>query len=128
MQFEPLLISRSEADPILGVFTPDHLVYAGRMPVFVECSPDADPADAVRAHFENRPPTEPPKSLLLQSTAAFGLGRTRSAAEAACSLVLDAAAIASYSRAFGGYRFLEPRLVEFIANWEVEHYRTSHAT
>ena len=119
----PLLASLAAAEPILGVYTPDHLVYAGQMPCFIACSAEEDPAQRIREHFETVPDTTPPKSILLQSVAAYGVGRARSSAHASCSLILDSAAVALYSGAFGGHRFMEPRLVQFIANWEVEQYR-----
>ena len=120
---EPFLRSRALAEPILGVYTPDHLVYAGAEPQFVECATGDDPARRVGEQLQCAPGEEPPKVVLVQGTGAFGIGKNDSAAGSACSLILDSAALATYTRAFGGHRFLHPRLIDFIAGWEVERYR-----
>jgi hypothetical protein len=42
-------------------------------------------------------------------------------------LFLDTVSIAVYTESFGGPRFMDDAMIDFIRNWEVEKYRSSVA-
>jgi rhamnose utilization protein RhaD (predicted bifunctional aldolase and dehydrogenase) len=114
--------------PLSSPFTPDHIVYAGAWPLFVNISEAQSSEhliskiDEFRIHHQ-----EMPKIIAVQNLGIFGLGQDESAAKRACELFGDAAKIAWYVRSFGGVHPMQPADIEFIRSWEVEKYRASIA-
>ncbi len=114
--------------PLSSPFTPDHIVYAGAWPLFVNISEAQSSEhliskiDEFRIHHQ-----EMPKIIAVQNLGIFGLGQDESAAKRACELFGDAAKIAWYARSFGGVHPMQPADIEFIRSWEVEKYRASIA-
>ena len=114
--------------PLSSPFTPDHIVYAGAWPLFVNISEAQSSEhliskiDEFRIHHQ-----EMPKIIAVQNLGIFGLGQDESAAKRACELFGDAAKIAWYARSFGGVHPMQPADIEFIQSWEVEKYRASIA-
>jgi hypothetical protein len=43
-------------------------------------------------------------------------------------LFFDTVAISVYSESFGGPRFMDESMINFIRNWEVEKYRSQVST
>jgi len=93
--------------PLSSPFTPDHIVYAGAWPLFVNIS-EAQSSEHLISKIDE-------------------YGQDESAAKRACELFGDAAKIAWYARSFGGVHPMQPADIEFIRSWEVEKYRASIA-
>jgi rhamnose utilization protein RhaD (predicted bifunctional aldolase and dehydrogenase) len=113
--------------PVSSAFTPDHIVYAGSDPLFVETgleSPETAMA-ALRAAWEEqyRQTGRKPRIAALQGMGVFGAGPSEKAASLALALFSDAVRVAAYTAFFGGPRFMEAGQIDFINNWEVERYR-----
>ena len=109
------LASREAFAPLCKPFTPDHQVYCGADPLFLDNILDID--------FDS-----PHKIIAVRELGCFACGDGEKAAASARDLFLDAAAIAIYAGNFGGYRHMSDELIEFIANWEVERYRVNQST
>jgi rhamnose utilization protein RhaD (predicted bifunctional aldolase and dehydrogenase) len=117
--------------PVSAPFTPDHIVYAGSDPLFVETA-GGDAGEIIRhleatwkTHLEKT--SREPKITAVQGLGVFGIGATGKIAGLALELFTDAAKIAAYAEAFGGVRFMPPDQADFINNWEVERYRSKVA-
>jgi rhamnose utilization protein RhaD (predicted bifunctional aldolase and dehydrogenase) len=114
--------------PLSSAFTPDHIVYAGSDPLFLD-------SDAVK-NLENAAALEQamgmhrektgrlPKIVAIQGLGVFGLDSSEKAAANAVELFKDAAKVAVYTESFGGPLFMPPEQIAFINNWEVERYRS----
>jgi len=110
--------SREAAAPVMGAYTPDHIVYSGHMPCFA----DEDVCTAVQAYIKKYGAS--PKIVLVKGVGAYALGSSLSNAVLAKMLFIDTVKVAVMSGNFGGYRFLSPKRIAFIRNWEVENYRS----
>jgi rhamnose utilization protein RhaD (predicted bifunctional aldolase and dehydrogenase) len=107
--------------PVLGPFSPDHIVYAGHAPLYVESSGEA--ADLFeRAANEHG---VPPKSVVVKGLGLFTVGPSHKVAETARMLFRDAVKVARYAESFGGPKAMAPGEVEFIRGWEVERFRAN---
>ena len=114
--------------PLSSPFTPDHIVYAGAWPLFVNISEAQSSEHLISKIDEYRIRyQEMPKIIAVQNLGIFGLGQDESAAKRACELFGDAAKIAWYAHSFGGVHPMQPADIEFIRSWEVEKYRASIA-
>ncbi|MCL1927609.1 MAG: class II aldolase/adducin family protein [Treponema sp.] len=116
-----LVKSREDFAPAASAYTPDHIVYAGSDPLFIE--KDKDIKTAWNAHIEKI--SRPPKIVALEGEGVFGLGQSEKAANLALELFNDLVKVAVYSESFGGYRFMTAEKTAFINNWEAEHYRSN---
>ncbi len=116
---DPFIGHRATLLPVSGSLTPDHIVYAGHVPAWVE---EPEQADQVFAQYEKREGV-PPKTVVVRGEGILGVGTSAAAAENACRLFVDAGRVAHLAEAFGGVQFMPPDQVEFIRNWEVEKYR-----
>ncbi len=109
--------------------TPDHIVYAGSDPLFVESSTEdekqiaADIKAAWDHHLEST--GRMPKIAAIKALGIFGIGAGEKAADLALDLFCDAVKVAVYAESFGGVRFMPKDQIDFINNWEVERYRTN---
>ncbi len=113
--------------PISSAFTPDHIVYSGFKPLWVDegLFRAADPAAALKRLFSAYEEQYGviPKSVVVQNTGVFTVE------ERAMILYLDTVRIAAYAESFGGARFMDEDQISFIRNWEVEKYRAKvHAS
>ncbi len=121
-----LLADRDHFQPLSSAYTPDHIVYAGHEPLFVPAAADSGGVptavrgalDAYRGRNGNDPAI-----VALQGLGVFGVAPEEKAARRAVLLLLDAVKIAVYSESFGGHQFMPQDQIDFIRNWEVEHYR-----
>ncbi|MDR1374716.1 MAG: class II aldolase/adducin family protein [Treponema sp.] len=123
--FAALAAGRAAFYPVSSAFTPDHIVYAGSDPLFVE-SPSGNTA-ALRAAWKDFAAEygRTPKTVAVQEMGIFGIGSTEKAARLALELFADAVKVAYYAAAFGGVRFMSRDQIDFINNWEVERYRSN---
>ncbi|GHV85852.1 short-chain dehydrogenase [Spirochaetia bacterium] len=118
-EFARLVESRAAFAPVSSAFTPDHIVYAGSDPLFIEKGENRE--KAWKAHTERT--GRPPKIAALQGLGIFGLGASEKNAALAVELFTDAVKVAVYAESFGGPRFMTPEKIAFINNWEAEQYR-----
>lgn len=117
-------------------FTPDHIVYAGSNPLFLDFKLTEHSAinDSIKQSITDQWTTylvkykKIPKIVAISSLGIFGIGSTERAAEVATELMADAAKVACYSESFGGPLHMEQKYIDFINNWEVEHYRSKIST
>jgi rhamnose utilization protein RhaD (predicted bifunctional aldolase and dehydrogenase) len=122
-----LVKDRTAFYPVSSAFTPDHIVYAGSDPLFVETGPETPEAVAAvqaawKQHLDKT--GRQAKIVAVQGLGVFALGSSEKTAALALELFTDAAKVAAYSEAFGGPRFMTPEQIDFINNWEIERYRS----
>ena len=113
--------------PLSGAFTPDHIVYSGSAPLWIdEVELHATlPAAIARYRDECR---ADPRIIAVGRRGVFAVAGSKSGSQTAYELFLDQVKIAAYAEAFGGARHLDPHLVAFIESWEVERYRKKMGT
>jgi rhamnose utilization protein RhaD (predicted bifunctional aldolase and dehydrogenase) len=114
--------------PASSIYTPDHMVYYKKAPLFVSLETGAAAADvAVTVGDEidrfERDYGYPPRIIAVQGLGYFSVGDSQSTAEISRLLFLDTLKVAFYNKGFGGPRFMTPHMIDFIENWEVESYR-----
>jgi rhamnose utilization protein RhaD (predicted bifunctional aldolase and dehydrogenase) len=131
-----LVRDRASFYPVSSAFTPDHIVYSGAEPLFVEAGDEgsgaftAGPAgtvpDRLRGVWKEQVDKTGsiPKIAAFQGIGVFGIGSSEKAAKLALELFMDTVKIAVYSQSFGGERFMSQDEINFIRNWEVEQYRS----
>ena len=111
--------------PLVGSFTPDHIVYCKAHPLFIE-SADGEAIRAAIAEYHKKYNVYP-KVVFVKGMGMFAVGSSRRDAATVESVWLDAIKIAVYSESFGGYQPMSDELIDFITNWEVESYRSKVA-
>lgn len=99
----------------VGALTPDHIVYC-RTEMY-----SGDASEQSLGQFRSKTGYWP--RVVSTPAAVYGFGPTAKVAELALELAWDGAMVVNFARAFGGVSYLDKRLVDFIANWEVESYR-----
>jgi len=116
--------NRESFAPVSSAFTPDHIVYSGSNPLFVEANAD------IRENWKNH--TEKtgraPRIIAVQGLGIFGAAATEKAANFALELFKNAVEIAVYAESFGGPSFMAQDKIDFINNWEAESYRSNIST
>jgi rhamnose utilization protein RhaD (predicted bifunctional aldolase and dehydrogenase) len=124
-----LVRNRASFGAVSSAFTPDHIVYAGSDPLFIENAvADGEVnggaiTDAVARHTART--GRPPKIIAVERVGVYSVGPHKKAADLAFALFEDAVTVAVYSEAFGGPRFMPLDKIDFINNWEVERYRSN---
>jgi rhamnose utilization protein RhaD (predicted bifunctional aldolase and dehydrogenase) len=122
-EISALVKDRASFRPVSSSFTPDHIVYSGSDPLFVETGAAADLLrEAWKEHVDKTRGI--PKIAALQGLGVFGIGPSEKAATLALDLFTDTVKVAVYAQAFGGERFMSRDQIDFINNWEVERYRS----
>ena len=121
---------RASFTPVSSAFTPDHIVYAGSDPLFIECAGEQSLGkkefyDHLKASFQNhtKKTGRVPRIAAIQNLGIFGLGTDKKSADLALELFKDTVKIAVYSESFGGHLFMTQDKIDFINNWEVEAFR-----
>ncbi|MFA5467838.1 MAG: class II aldolase/adducin family protein [Sphaerochaetaceae bacterium] len=108
--------------PISSAYTPDHIVYSGFAPLWIDEAlfSAVDPDEAILKVLEEYKAKNlvPPKIVVVQNTGAFAVN------EIAMTLFLDTLKVAAFVESFGGPRFMDEDQINFIRNWEVESYRS----
>jgi rhamnose utilization protein RhaD (predicted bifunctional aldolase and dehydrogenase)/NAD(P)-dependent dehydrogenase (short-subunit alcohol dehydrogenase family) len=107
-------------------FTPDMIVYCKSKYLYVENA--ADEEDLLKSAKKAIPAFREkygydPKIILIKDFGLIAAEENAKSAETALDVYEDLLKISSMTESFGGQRFMTPRQIEFIDNWEVEHYR-----
>ena len=102
-------------------FSPDHIVYCGDEPLFLE--PAGDITTAFSAYVGRK--GHAPKIVAVRGLGFFALGDNKKNAQRARLLFLDAVKISVYTKSFGGAKHLPDEFTDFIVNWEAEAYRAT---
>lgn len=109
------LTSEKAFIPISSSFTPDHIVYSGFKPLWVD---EKASIEAAFGEYERLYGNEP-KIICVQNTGVFSVG------EKPLPLFLDTVKVSVYTESFGGPLFMNEEMILFIRNWEVEKYRST---
>ncbi|MDR0720415.1 MAG: class II aldolase/adducin family protein [Treponema sp.] len=104
---------------VSSAFTPDHIVYSGSDPLFIESLPALE--ETFKAHVKRT--GRIPKIAAVQGLGVFGLGNSKKTAETALELFDNTIKVSVYTESFGGPLFMSKEQIDFINNWEVESYR-----
>jgi rhamnose utilization protein RhaD (predicted bifunctional aldolase and dehydrogenase) len=124
---ERLIADRVSFGPVAGAFTPDHIVYAGHEPMFVEADPNPAAQERLLSEaleaYRSRSGGIDPRIIAVRGTGVFSWGANETVSRLGIELFRDAVKVATYAKSFGGPRFMAPDQVAFINNWEVERYR-----
>ena len=114
--------SREAFSDLVEPLSPDHIVYCKAEPLYVEEAT----VEAVKAGFEELTARRGfmPKVVFVRGVGMFTVGATLKDAGTACAVWHDAMKITVFARNFGGVSHMQPRLADFIVNWEVESYRS----
>ena len=108
--------------PLSSSFTPDHIVYSGVAPMWVDSSifkkDDLKKELAVRIGEYQKRYEKDPKIIAVQQLGVFSVN------ESARTLFLDSVKVAVFTTSFGGPKFMEKSFIDFIKTWEVESYRS----
>ena len=126
VQSSKMLIDEASFAPLASVYTPDHMVYYKRAPLFVAASQDiSTQCDLLRSSSEDFVVKYgfKPQIIAVQGLGYYSLGDTPKAAQTNATLFTDTMKIATYTQPFGGPLFMSEEMIDFIANWEVESYR-----
>ena len=112
--------------PVSSAFTPDHIVYAGSDPLFVE----AGSIDVIRNEWDKhaKKTGRNPKIIAVQNLGVFSAAASEKAAGFALELFKDTVKVAVYAESFGGPLFMADDKIDFINNWEVERFRSAVST
>ena len=114
--------------PIASVYTPDHMVYYKRAPLFVKSADDMEAQYALLqegvAAYEAKLGHKP-SVVAIEGLGFYSIGKDKKQAMIKQSLFLDTMKIAVYAQSFGGGLFMSDYMIDFIANWEAESYRQS---
>lgn len=105
---------------LVNPMTPDHIVYCKAVPLFVDCVEQIE-----RKYVEFKAEKcYAPKIIFVKNLGMFAIGNSEKNASVVSDVWLDAVKISVYAQSFGGVRHMSPDMVDFIANWEVENYRS----
>ena len=112
--------------PVSSAFTPDHIVYAGSDPLFIE----AGSIDVIRNEWDKhaKKTGRNPKIIAVQNLGVFSAAASEKAADFALELFKDTVKVAVYAESFGGPLFMTADKIDFINNWEVERFRSVVST
>jgi len=121
-ELSTFLTDKESFYPLSSAYTPDHIVYSGVAPLWIDNSIfkkdnlkeelDACIAEYVRVNERE------PKVIAVQQLGVFTIN------ESARTLFLDSVKVAVFTTSFGGPQFMEKEFIDFIKNWEVESYRS----
>jgi len=122
-EIERLTESKEAYAPMMKPFSPDHIIYCGGYPLFVDSQEDFQSAFS---EYEKAYGFKP-KVVAVRGLGVFALGSDPAAAGRTANLYLDAIKILVYSESFGGPLPLPDDFTDFILNWESESYRMKQA-
>ena len=112
--------NKAAAAPLLKPFTPDHIVYCGPYPLFIE---NIDQAKEALDAFMTENDKEP-RLILVQGVGAFIMEDDKGKAAKAQLLAKDAIKLAVYAESFGGPLQMTDEITYFITHWEAAAYRS----
>jgi len=112
--------------PVSSAYTPDHIVYAGSDPLYIESNTIA----AIQSEWSNHAQKtgRNPKIIAIRNLGVFSAAASEKAACLALELFRDTIKVAVYTEGFGGPLFMTQDKIDFINNWEVERFRSSVST
>jgi len=124
--FIPFLKNEQAFLPLSSVYTPDHMVYYKRAPLFVKSSENIDEqynliAEGIKSFEEKY--SFLPQIIAIEGLGFYAIAASKKQADIKISLFLDTVKIALYTQSFGGELFMSDYMIDFIANWEAESYR-----
>ncbi len=129
-QCDPWLTEKEAARPVFSSLTPDHIVYMGHEPLWIDDGPGekiaADLIQGVAAYEKKY--GKKPKTILVQNQGIISCGISEKEALLSKTLFQDAVKVAVLSENFGGVQFMPQDKIDFINNWEVEKYRAQQST
>ncbi len=107
-------------DPATKSLSPDHIVYAKAYQLAVPAG-----AEDLKERFDAFTAANgyKPKIVFVEGLGMFSCGASRSEADTALVVMLDAIKVVAYAKNFGGVSPMPEFLIDFIVNWEVESYR-----
>lgn len=126
-ELDGFLADRTSFAPLENAFTPDHIVYCKRKPLFIPFfETAAETVENLRSAFTAYVAGVgvAPKVVAVQKLGVFVADTTVKNALTATDVFLDGVKIAVYTESFGGAQPLCEELALFIQNWEVESYRS----
>ena len=123
---EILEMAESRASLLIthGSFSPDHIVYCGPVPVYVE---DLGLLEREISQYRETHGAAP-KTFVVRGVGLFAAAVQRRSADIAADVLTDAVKVAAYTKSFGGPNYMPEDQVRFIVNWEVEQYRKKIST
>lgn len=107
------------AEPLLWPFTPDHIVYCGPFPLYLN---SVEEAKERYVAFKEKNGFLP-KVILIEGVGAFIADKSGGTRAKAKLLLADAMKVATYAESFGGALPMTEELTQFILHWEAESYR-----
>ena len=113
--------------PLSRPYTPDHIVYCGAYPLFVEKMDTIGETikSLVKAYAAYKEEYGvDPKVIAISELGFFVCGDTKKDAETVAALLKDSMKISFYASALSGVRHMSDEMCEFITHWEVESYRS----
>jgi rhamnose utilization protein RhaD (predicted bifunctional aldolase and dehydrogenase) len=122
------------AAAVLGALTPDHIVYMGHKPCYVDFPEDNNSPLALQAetlhavHDYCEAEDAAPKIVIFRGRGAVAVTSSEKKSEIARLLFLNAVQIAAYAESFGGSLFMPEDQIDFIRGWEVEKFREQTST
>jgi rhamnose utilization protein RhaD (predicted bifunctional aldolase and dehydrogenase) len=126
------LSDREHFAPLEIAYTPDHMIYSGERPLYIEkaassASSETDASVSERLTEEvseyRRKFNADPKIVAVSGLGFFAAEMNEKMTDLAKKFFLDEMKIAKYAEPFGGIKPLPEAQRNFIANWEVERYR-----
>jgi rhamnose utilization protein RhaD (predicted bifunctional aldolase and dehydrogenase)/NAD(P)-dependent dehydrogenase (short-subunit alcohol dehydrogenase family) len=113
---------------LVGSLTPDQIVYAGSLPLFVDAPAGASPdqlVETVTAAIAGLAGTESemPAVVIVRGLGLFAVADTAALADTVLQVCLDAATVSVEAHRMGGVRPLSAAERGFIERWEAESYR-----
>lgn len=121
---EVLSTSRFGFRNIKNAYTPDHAVYCGAHPMYLEDKKYLE--KEYKAYLEQY--GKPPKIIVVKSCGFYSLGSNVEAVRLGAQLFADEVRISRYTYNFGEPNPLPDEFLNFIENWEVENYRSKIST
>jgi rhamnose utilization protein RhaD (predicted bifunctional aldolase and dehydrogenase) len=119
-EFARLAAGRASFEEAGIPFTPDHIVYAGSDPLFIESGEKVDMAYKKHCDRTGRAP----KIAAYQGMGVFGISVIEKNAATALELFADWVKAGIYAESFGGPLPMTREKIDFINNWEAENYRS----
>ena len=113
--------------PLAKSFTPDHIVYCKKAPLWVPYRESAEETVELLKTLHKEYAEKNgilPKVVAVEKLGIFVCGSSYKDADTATEVFMDGVKIAVYAESFGGARPLNDELSLFIQNWEVESYRS----
>ena len=114
--------SKEQYSKIALPFSPDIIVYCKSNYLFLGEQMEAEQVKDACEQFEQTHGYYP-KVIIEEKGGLIALEENERSIQNVLDVFLDAMKISFLSENFGGPHFMTPEQIQFIDNWEVEHYR-----